>query len=381
MWVEQHRGKWRIRDRVGGRLVTIKSSIANKTMARTVMTTLEADKLRGDALVPRGGRLTLDAWLDMWWPAYEVTLKPTSIRSRRTVLASCIRPMLGPAALDDIDPVTVQQWVADLLAGRRPVARPRPLSRKTVANAHGMLHKILAEAVAARLVRTNPCERTRLPQVVHHEMRFLTEPEAGRLVAAAMEHYRPLVLTFLGTGIRWSEANGLRVADVDVLAKRIHVRHGLHRVRGVHQRTTTKTRGSMRSLAITADLAAALIPLTVGREGSDPLFTDHAGGGALIYNTFWKWWRRACADAGLDGLRIHDLRHTHAAWLISSRIRGGIAAVSRRLGHASVRMTIDLYGHLMPEVDEDIIEALEARLPVIVWGSTGGAPNEETRVA
>ena len=75
-------------------------------------------------------------------------------------------------------------------------------------------------------------------------------------------------------------------------------------------------------------------------------------------------------------MRIHDLRHTHAAWLISSRILGGLTTVQRRLGHSSYQVTSDLYGHLMPEVNDDVLAALTLRLPKIDIGSTGGAAND-----
>ena len=381
MWVEKHGNGWRIRDRVGARIVTVRGDIATKSAARALMTTLKADRIRGDQLVHRGGQVTVADWVDSWWPSYEVTLKPSSRLSARGIVGRYIRPMLGDIRLDDLDPVTVQRWVADLLAGRTKAARPKPLSRKTVANAHGLLHKILAEAVAQRLIRVNPCGRTRLPQRVHFEMQFLTEPEAQRLLVAVPEHYRTLILLLLGTGLRFGEATGLLVKDVDVLDGRLYVRRNLQQVAGTGLvEGTPKTAAGRRTVTFTADLAGELAGLVAGRDGEERVFESHTGG-PVRQRQFFPTWNRARIAAGLPRLRIHDLRHTHAAWLISSRILGGLTTVQRRLGHSSYQVTSDLYGHLMPEVDADVLLALDTRLPRSDRGSTVGATGstEENR--
>src|SRR5690606_39678910 len=93
----------------------------------------------------------------------------------------------------------------------------------------------------------------------------------------------------------------------------------------------------------------SLAPLVAGKGRDDLVFTA-VKGGPVRYRVFRSTWVKACAAAGLEGLRIHDLRHTHAAWLISAGVP--LTAIQRRLGHASLAVTSDLYGHLMPAVDE-----------------------------
>ena len=390
MWVEKHGPTYRIRDTVGGRKVTVRSGLPNKSVAKRLMLTLETDKVRGDHLVHGGGRVTLAEWIEQWWPSYEIALKSSARVSSRGIRDRYLLPMLGDHELDDLDPVTVQRWVADLRAGRQPVRAhkthktPRaakPLSRKTAANAHGLLHKILDEAVAQRLIRANPCVRTKLGQKTHHEMVFLTEQEADRLVKATREHYRTLVLTLLGTGMRWGEAVGLRVKDVDLLGKRITVQRNLQELAdtGEQVEEAPKTAAGRRGLAITASLAEALVPLVVGKEAGDHVFTAPMGGD-VRYRVFWPVFDAAREAAGIPACRIHDLRHTHAAWLISSRIRGGLTAVQRRLGHSSIRVTSDLYGHLMSEVDDDIVAALDARMPAPGGGGMGESGNADAPI-
>lgn len=363
MWVEKHGPTYRIRDLVGGKKVDVRTGLPNKTIAREVKRQLEVDKARGDQLVPRGGDLTLNGWIEVWWPSYEVTLKQSSRVSAQGIVDRYISPMLGNVPLGQLDPVVIQRWVADLLAGRTKVKTPKPLSRKTAANAHGMLHKILGEAVAQRLIRANPCERTRMPQKVHHEMQFLTEPEAHRLVAAVPEHYRPLVRLLLGTGLRWGEAVGLQVRDVDVLAGRLQVRRNLQELAqsGAMVEEAPKTAAGRRTVTFTRDIADMLIELVVGKEPTERVFLAPKGG-EVRYRVFFPVWDRARKAAGLPRVRIHDLRHTHATWLIAANVKGGLTTVQRRLGHSSYNVTSDIYGHLMQETDDDVLAALDLRM-------------------
>src|SRR5207244_74023 len=102
-----------------------------------------------------------------------------------------------------------------------------------------------------------------------------------------------------------------------------------------------------------------LAGLVVDRDREALLFTAVMGGPVRTRN-FRRVWLKACERAGLVGLRIHDLRHTHAAMLISAG--RSLTAIQRRLGHSSIAITSDLYGHLREEVDEGIIAAIEEAL-------------------
>lgn len=380
MWVEKNGPTYRIRDLVGGKKLTIGAGYATKTAAKVAMVKAEADALRGDALVPGGDRMPLADWIDQWWPSYAASLKPSSRISAEGILRRYIRPTLGHIPLGDLAPLAVQQWTAGLAAGW---AGQRPLSVKTIYNAHGLLHKVMSAAIRDRLIRSNPCERTGLPERVHREMRALTEPEAGRLLAAAPAHWRPLLATLLGTGLRWGEAVGLRVHRVDLLAKSLRVEETLQELADTAELVFVppKSRMSRRTVPLPAYVVDALVPLVTGRD-RDALVFRAIQGGPVRYRVFRRTWVRVVAAAGLDGLRIHDLRHTHVAWLISAGVP--LTAIQRRLGHASIAVTSDRYGHLMPAVDQGIMTALDAALPKIqtrgVVGESVGEQRGPTRV-
>lgn len=367
MWIERNGRSYRIRDLVGGQKVTLLAGFPTKTSARAAMVQLQSDAVRGEALVPRGGQLSLGEWLDAWWPSYSAALKPSSRVSAESLLRTYIRPAFGTVALADIDPLAVQRWVAGLLAG----TFGRRLSGKTVRNAHGLLHKIFAEAALQRLIRANPCTRTGLPERTHYEARFLTTVEADRLLAATPEHWRPLIALLLGTGMRWGEAIGLKAGRVDLLGRRLMVVEQLQELPGTGELVyvTPKSRMSRRTVTFTAALAEVLVPVVAGKERDELVFVT-AEGNPVRASNFRRIWRPACARAGLDGLRIHDLRHSHAAWLLSAGRPP--TAVQRRLGHASLAVTSDIYGHLLTEADEGIMATLDDALPMIDFRGTVG---------
>lgn len=373
MWPERHGKTFRIRDEVGGRKVTLGSGYRTKTEAKNAMAQLRADQLRGDQLVPRGGETLMRDWIDTWLPLYEASVKPSTAKSETRRVRNHILPLLGHLPLAELEePVVVLRWMGDLAAGRHPSGRR--LAPKSVRNCHGLLYKILAAAVKSRLIRHNVCAETAksLPVRAHKEMRFLTDPEIGRLIAAVDPRYRPLVLLLVATGLRWGEAIALRVQDVDVLAGKLLVLRTLHEIAGRHVFTEPKTVRSRRTVSFTKQVAAALAGLVAGKQREDLVFTAPAGG--MIRHSKWyeRIWQPACVAAGLGvweqagtrrryvGLRVHDLRHTHAAILISDG--RPLSAISRRLGHSSVAITDTLYGHLREEVDEGILAAVDAAL-------------------
>jgi len=373
VWVEKHGPGWRIREQVGGRKVTIESGYPNKTSAKAAIARMSTDRARGEYIDPRAGRVTLNTWIDAWWPSYAGTLKATTQRTEDSRVRNHIRALLGELPLDDVDTLTIQQFVSQLATGG---PGRRPIGPKTIRNVHAILHKLLDAAVAQRLIRVNPAGSTGLPKVRRQEMRFLTTPEIGRLLAATPEHWAPLVMLLVATGLRYGEATALRVGRVDVLAGRLEVLEAMHDgIGGVPILTDPKTERSRRTVTFPPTVGHALAPLLVARDRNAFLFTDLDGVRPVTRNFRQRVWPRILADAGLGRVRLHDLRHTHVAHLISAGVP--LTAVSRRMGHASISVTSDVYGHLLSEVDEGIMTTVVGMLPPLPRGGNLGGVGTE----
>lgn len=348
MWIEKNGKTWRIRELVNGSKVDLAKGYTTKTAARHAMTDLAADQLRGDLILPQDGRETLAGWVARWWPARSIGMKPNTFRSEGSRLQRDIVAPLGDLALNDITALVVQSWVAGL---------SKRLAPKSVRNSHGLLYSVMAGAVDERLIRANPCTKTRLAEVPRKEMRFLTEVEAERLLDAMPASHRDVILTLLGTGLRWGEIAGLKVMRFDPFERRIYVAEALADREMVL--ALPKSSLSRRMVSVPDDVLDALITRAGSRPAGEWLFQQPLGG-PLRYTLFRRMWTRAIQKADLPGLRIHDLRHTHAAWLISAGLP--LTAVQRRLGHSSITVTSDRYGHLLPAVDAEAIEVLNRSL-------------------
>ncbi|MFH5825014.1 tyrosine-type recombinase/integrase [Georgenia sp. AZ-5] len=245
--------------------------------------------------------------------------------------------------LDAITPAVVAGWVNGL---ERAGA-----SGKTIKNKHGFLSGVLEGAVRDGHLSANPCKHTRLPRTLQRdEMTFLTPGEFAVLADAVPAYWRPLVTTLVGTGLRVSEATALQVQDVDL-------DNGTVRVVRAWKRATDgtgwrlgppKSKKSRRTVALSTQVRDLLVPLVDGRAPGEFLFTNRAGRPVRLNTWFKGVWQPALKRAHLGKpLRIHDLRHTCASWLIAGGL--DLLTVQYTLGHESLTTTSDRYGHLMPE--------------------------------
>lgn len=208
---------------------------------------------------------------------------------------------------------------------------------------------------------------------------FLTVAEADLLVEKCRADVKwpvigaalgNLVEVILGTGLRLSEAIGLIVADVhvdDVESAWIDVDKQLSRPRNgcdeSRRRVPTKSAAGQRRVVVDSDTARLLARLVSSKRPGDPVFPDPVRGGWWSQYKVDSAWGRARKAAIADGLikspRLHDLRHTHAAWLLTDAVP--LLAVSRRLGHETISITANIYGHLLPEGDDAIRKVISRR--------------------
>lgn len=350
MWIEKHGDVFRIRDLVGGRKVLVETGFGTKTAAKNRLTTLKADKLKGVYIDPQAAKIKIGDLLDQWWPSYEATVKPSTAKSEGSRMRNHLRPDLGHLRLEEFDGPADQWWVTQMVADGHSV--------KTIRNCHGLLYVVMEFAIKHKMIGLNPCQGTPMPEADPHEMRFLTQPEGGRLVAAFDEEWRAVPITLLGTGLRWAELAGLKAGRVDILARTLRVEDTVQYIPGQGFVTVQpKTKMSRRTISLPIQVAEALIPFVEGKRRAEYVFNRE--GEPLAHHWFWhNVWEKARHKADLEELRIHDCRHTHASWLIAAG--RPLTGIQRRLGHNSIAVTSDLYGHLLPDVDAGIVEALEA---------------------
>ena len=251
--------------------------------------------------------------------------------------------------LTELDPLPVALISRAHVAGIVNRLEREGKSPKTIANVIHMLSSAMALAVDEGHMPRNPCKRVRLPKADLSEVdaRFLTHEEFAVLYDATPEPYRPLVAFLVGTGLRWSEATAIQARHVDLAAGTVRVERAWKKVPGGWEIGPPKSAKSRRTVNAATAALVAVEPLL--RKPADLVLTTP--GGAIIRhgNFFNRVWIPACERAGLDPRpRVHDLRHSHASWLISDGVP--LEAVQDQLGHESILTTRKVYGHLLPAV-------------------------------
>jgi integrase len=192
-------------------------------------------------------------------------------------------------------------------------------------------------------------------------MRFLTAQQVHNLAEAIPDPYSTLVYVLGLGGLRWGEMAALRRSRCDLLRSRLNIVESLADVNGKLYFGPTKTYGS-RSIALPPflrdRLAEHLHGETAGGRTPDALVFTAPDGSPLRNSAFHKrFWTPAVRAAGLEALRPHDLRHTAAALLIAQGAHP--KAIQSHLGHSSITVTLDRYGHLFPDDQNRLADGLE----------------------
>lgn len=278
------------------------------------------------------------------WVAHHLehatSITPGTRGEYRRLAARSFLPTLGGYPVDVVTRDMVRRWVRDYQGAGH--------SAKTVTNAHGLLSTVLASAVEAGHRADNPAKGVKVARGERDEMVVLTTAEFARLMARIPQRWHPLVLTAAGTGLRWGELTALHWRDVDLDARVpvVRVRQAWKRGEtGTRALGVPKTPRSRRTVSLGQGVARALDPL----RGEPDTLVFRAERGGRLHHQRWhpSVWRPAVDAADLGKRpRFHDLRHSHVSWLIDAG-RPPLE-IRDRLGHESIKTTMDVYGHLFP---------------------------------
>jgi integrase len=325
-------------------------SFSRKVDAERWLVDIEHAKTRGAWTDPGLGKVWFSDWLTAWW-ATTTNLRPSTRARDEMALRLYALPRFGDMPLAAIRQLEVRAWVADLSAGS--------LAPATIVKAYQLFGKVMAAAVDAGYLAQTPCRNVPLPRVEREEMRFLTPTEIITLAEAIRPTYRALVLTGAYGGLRIGELAGLRRRRVDLLRGTVEVAEIITEVGGRLHVGPPKTRASRRTIGLPRFVVRELEAHLVGRTDPDShVFTAPQGGPLRVIAFRSRIWRPATNAAGLEGLRIHDLRHTAVALWIAAG--ASPREVATRAGHTSVSFTLDRYGHLYPEADTALRDRLDA---------------------
>lgn len=333
---------------------------------------LSLEQEQGTLVEPNA--LTVNAYLDQWLETAKSKLGERTLQDYTLVLKRYIRPTLGTLRLNKLTSLAIQGVYSNMQA--------RGLSARTVRYAHTVLSSALTQAVKWRLLTVNPAKAVDLPKNTQlKEMHALTPEEATRFLdAAAMDRWGILFTFALVTGMRPGEILALRWRDVDFEAGTVIVRRALVTLKGKHTFAEPKTARSRRTIPISASMVKdlqqhkadqAVERATAGAcwEDGDLVFASGDGTPLNERNLVQRHFKPILEAAGLPKkVRMYDLRHTCATLLLSQEVNPKV--VSERLGHASITLTLDTYTHVLPTMQREAADKLDA----LLFRRPGGQP-------
>jgi integrase len=368
---------WEIKFDLGADPLTGKRRIryvafrGTKRAAEIELARLVSQNAAGEGVDP--SKSTVAEFADRWerdWATANVGLK--TLERYRQLLRLYVKPHIGSVRIQKLRAVHLNELYSALL--RSGGRSGRPLSVRSVGHVHRVLHRALGHAATWGVVSQNVASLVAPPPGPDDEIKILTEEQIG----AILRHLegrtlRPIVSFLLGTGARRGEVLALRWSDVDFKKNVVRIERSLEQTKGSLRIKSPKTKKGRRSVTISPWLAAELrshrarqderrLSLGVGRAPDDTA-------------VFAKWNgelrspSRLSQDfaAAMDALKIectmHGLRHTHVSQLIASGL--DVLTISRRIGHASPAITLNVYGHLFSNTDSraaDIMEATFAKV-------------------
>jgi integrase len=302
----------------------------------------------------------LRRWLD---EVAKPTLRSSTYRSYDSILKIHLVPCLGHIAIAKLTPADVQVF----LNGRTA----KGLSPRRVQYIHAVLRRALGTAERWGMVSRNVAKLADVPRGRQREMTPLTPEQARKLIEASGEdRHKALWITALGTGLRQGELLALRWDDVDLNVGVVHVRHSLANVQGVLTLQEPKTERSRRTVVLPDSVVAALRAhrkrQLKERMAAGPAWVDSGHVFATMIGqphhaaTISRAFDKALKRAKLPDVRFHDLRHSAATFLLAQGMT--LEDVKQLLGHSSIVLTSNTYGHVLEQRQRQVAQAMEAVL-------------------
>lgn len=328
--------------------------------------------------------ITLKKWCNIWLnDIIKLSTKPNTYRNYKRTANNHIIPNFGNVRLRDLKPILIQEWLNDLC---------KTHAAGTVITIRNHFIIILNAAIDYGYIKINPVKRTKPPRKSKKEIVPLTDAEIKKLLYIAAEgsyiyygakqkwiedegmiylrkSYFVVILLALTTGMRQGEIFGLKWSSINFSKKTLYVKNNMISIGGMETLDTPKTSTSIRNILLPDKTVHTLrkwkkYQHEYGKKWSGVysnekhlVFTNSFGKMVSVTNFLKRYFRKMLRASGIDdSVTFHTLRHTHATQLLKHGVN--IKVVSERLGHSSTSVTMDIYAHALPDMQDSAVDKL-----------------------
>lgn len=320
-------------------------------------------------------KITVREFLETWLTDYAAqTVAAKTLERYRGIIDGHVSPAIGGIKLAQLRPLHIQSFYTDALTTGRKNGRGG-LSAQTVLHFHRVLHKALSQAVKWQLLARNIADAVEPPRPKRAEMQALDEADTAKLLQklAGNRLYEPVVIA-LATGMRRGELLAVKWADVDLDGANLTIARSLEQTKDGVRFKTPKTDRSRRSIALPS-FAVGILRAHKKQQAErklklGPIYKDNGmvfardDGSIWPPDTFSTAFASFIRRSKLPHLRFHDLRHSHATQLLKQGVHPKV--VSERLGHSKIGITLDTYSHVLPGMQEDAAQRIDASLRLAI---------------
>ena len=347
---QRENGRWRAQVTLDGRRVSHSAKTRCECHEWLKKTLGQID----DGMTFASTKMSFGEFIIRWLESKKSNLKKNTWSQYNHLLKEYVLPSFGNVKIRDLRPDQIQSLYDDLLA--------QGVGTWTVLKIHNVIQSAFSHATKTSLIPHNPASLTILPREPTYEMKILDESQVSKMLVTAFGHrLEALYNLAVTTGMRQSEILGLKWTDLDWVNQTLKIERQLVRPNGTQiQYAPPKTKFGKRTLSL-GDQSIEVLRRHYDLQHEERMaqgerWVEHG----LIFTTsigtpiharnLIRYFKKILNEAGLTEIRFHDLRHTAASIMLNHGIP--VIVVSRRLGHARPSITLDVYGHLIPNMDE-----------------------------
>jgi len=333
--------------------------------------------------------ITLEKWSTQWLATIKPTVKSNTYKYYKSLINNHISPILGQTKLENLESMQIQNFLNNLL-GKKGIKKKSIISATTVNKIRETIRAILNSAVENGLIYKNVIRGTKRVRGDKKKIVALSENELKAFLAVAKEGlyiyngckkpykedlgmkyhkqaYYTAIYLAATTGMRKGEVFGLEWSDINFESGVLSISHNLV---GINKIETPKTASSFRNIKLASETIAVLkdwqkyqqnFAIDFGKKAFkntfNLVFTNTVGNSISVDNFLHRYWKKICNEANTPkGFTFHGLRHTFATMLLQ---KVNVKVVSEILGHSDVAMTMRVYAHALPSMQEVAVQEIE----------------------